>query len=154
MHAREQRGETHFSACLGAGVCESKPHVDDGVVKPGVKRRTRSEGLASSTGGRTADRQVGVRERGVGQAEAELEAGLDVVLRDESALTHLSRTLRGKKRVTYSIEVAVVDEDALRIWDLHDVGTGVGDTRGVVGLVLRDGERQLAAGTCLVGKCE
>ena len=46
---------------------------------------------------------------------------------------------------TYSIEVAVVDEEALRVRDLHGAGALVDDTRRVVGLALRDRVGQPAA---------
>lgn len=42
--------------------------------------------------------------------------------------------------------MAVVDEEALRVRYLDGAGAGVGDARGVVGLVLGDGEGELAAG--------
>ncbi len=46
---------------------------------------------------------------------------------------------------SYSVEVAVVNGDALGVVDRHDPRAGVGDASRVVGLALRDGERNSPA---------
>ena len=153
MAAVWKAGGTYFSSGHGARVRDGEGHGDDGVVQPRVERGTGAECLACTTGGRAADPQVGVREGGVGQAEAELEAGLDVVLSSElSAYYFRSEAPRRSRAGTYDIEVAVVDEDALRVWDLHRFRPGIGDSRGVVGLGLRDREGELATVTNVINE--
>ena len=101
----------NLRARLGAGVGEREGDGDDGVVEPareekrdgagsaaglgaawaqcglpGVEGGARPDGLARAAGGGAADLEVRVGEGRVREPEAELEAGLDVVLETRSAI--------------------------------------------------------------------
>lgn len=85
---------------------------------PWVKRGPRANGLTGAAGSRASYCETGVRERSVGKTEAELEARNDPSL--ESPRYEADLGMEEEKYSTYGVEMTIIDEKALIVWDRYD----------------------------------